>query len=117
AGKLTSSTTTESPRTASRDGSTRSAAETSQPPAAARHPRTSSRHPASWPDWTRPVAEFEPVLTARWSEDAPVWIDRYEATGGYQALRKALAMHPDEVIEEVKASGLRGRGGAGFPTG
>jgi len=60
---------------------------------------------------------FEPVLTARWSMDAPVWIDEYERTGGYRALHKAVQMDPDEVIEEVKASGLRGRGGAGFPTG
>jgi NADH-quinone oxidoreductase subunit F len=41
----------------------------------------------------------------------------YEQHGGYQALRKALTMEPAAVLEEVKASGLRGRGGAGFPTG
>ena len=41
----------------------------------------------------------------------------YEAHGGYQALRKALAMEPAAVLDEVKTSGLRGRGGAGFPTG
>src|SRR5579883_1763515 len=41
----------------------------------------------------------------------------YEQHGGYQALRKALGMEPAAVLEEVKASGLRGRGGAGFPTG
>jgi NADH-quinone oxidoreductase subunit F len=41
------------------------------------------------------------------------WVER----GGYEALKKALAMTPEAVVEEVKASGLRGRGGAGFPTG
>jgi NADH-quinone oxidoreductase subunit F len=64
-----------------------------------------------------PVAEFEPVLTSRWGDENPVWIDAYQASGGYQALRTALAMDPGAIIEEVKASGLRGRGGAGFPTG
>jgi len=41
----------------------------------------------------------------------------YEEYGGYQALRKALGMKPEDVVEEVKKSGLRGRGGACFPTG
>ncbi len=41
----------------------------------------------------------------------------YEAHGGYTALKKALAQSPEEIVEAVKASGLRGRGGAGFPTG
>jgi NADH-quinone oxidoreductase subunit F len=40
----------------------------------------------------------------------------YEEKGGYQALKKALRMERQAVIDEVKASGLRGRGGAGFPT-
>jgi NADH-quinone oxidoreductase subunit F len=45
-------------------------------------------------------------------------IDDYLAVGGYAALAKSLAdMNPDEIIEEVKKSGLRGRGGGGFPTG
>jgi len=44
-------------------------------------------------------------------------IDVYERHGGYRALRKALGMKPDEIIEEVKKSNLRGRGGACFPTG
>ncbi len=41
----------------------------------------------------------------------------YRANGGYKALEKALKMQPAEIVEEVKKSGLRGRGGAGFPTG
>jgi NADH-quinone oxidoreductase subunit F len=45
-------------------------------------------------------------------------IDRYLATGGYDALRKAVnEMTPEDVVGEVKASNMRGRGGAGFPTG
>jgi NADH-quinone oxidoreductase subunit F len=63
------------------------------------------------------VAELEPVLTARWGIDGADRIDGYLEAGGYSALKKALAMSPGAVIEAVKASGLRGRGGAGFPTG
>ncbi|MFB3739058.1 MAG: NADH-quinone oxidoreductase subunit NuoF [Candidatus Velamenicoccus archaeovorus] len=63
------------------------------------------------------MSERPIVLTGRWNEPGTVWIDRYLETGGYQGLRKALTMTPQEVIDEVKASGLRGRGGAGFPTG
>jgi NADH-quinone oxidoreductase subunit F len=44
-------------------------------------------------------------------------LDTYVARGGYEALKKALAMSPAGVVDVVKASGLRGRGGAGFPTG
>ncbi|RMG96880.1 MAG: NADH oxidoreductase (quinone) subunit F [Chloroflexi bacterium] len=44
-------------------------------------------------------------------------LDVYLAHGGYEGLKKALSIQPDEVIEVVKKSGLRGRGGAGFPTG
>ena len=47
----------------------------------------------------------------------PSDIKQYIANGGYSGLVKALAMTPEQVIEEVKKSGLRGRGGAGFPTG
>jgi len=47
----------------------------------------------------------------------PENIHHYIANGGYRALEKALSIPPEEIIEEVKRSGLRGRGGAGFPTG
>jgi NADH-quinone oxidoreductase subunit F len=61
----------------------------------------------------------EQPLTGRMREDRePVSLKEYEAGGGYQAVRKVLGrMSPGEVIEEVKKSNLRGRGGAGFPTG
>src|SRR5438132_14417267 len=50
--------------------------------------------------------------------DKPVEsLDAYLAGGGGEALKKALAMPGQEIIAEVKVSGLRGRGGAGFPTG
>ncbi len=48
----------------------------------------------------------------------PESIEEYETAGGYQGTRKALLeMTPEQIVEEMKASGLRGRGGAGFPTG
>jgi NADH-quinone oxidoreductase subunit F len=48
---------------------------------------------------------------------SPVDIDHYIANGGYAGLKKSLEMTPEAIIEEIKKSGLRGRGGAGFPTG
>ena len=60
----------------------------------------------------------EKILTARWETPDSHRIETYIADGGYQALKKVVtSMTPEELIDEIKASGLRGRGGAGFPAG
>jgi NADH-quinone oxidoreductase subunit F len=58
-----------------------------------------------------------PVLTDMWDVEQSWKLAAYEAKGGYGSLDKAFAMEQDAIIETVKEAGLRGRGGAGFPTG
>ena len=57
------------------------------------------------------------ILSKRFGLPNSASIDTYLETEGYQAWRKSVGLTPDEIINEVKASNLRGRGGAGFPTG
>src|SRR4029078_10923770 len=76
---------------------------------------------ATGPRIDRHMALTEPVLLKRIPNDPSrrklYWYDDYVATGGYAALRKALEMTPDAIINNVTDSGLRGRGGAGFSAG
>jgi NADH-quinone oxidoreductase subunit F len=61
---------------------------------------------------------YQPVLTSHVNEPNSYTLDFYTKNlRGYEGLRKALTLKPNDIIEQVKASGLRGRGGAGFPTG
>jgi len=66
-------------------------------------------------DW--PKSPGETILFKNvWTKDAPSR-KGYEAAGGYKTLKKNLEKKPEDIVEELKKSGLRGRGGAGFPTG
>ncbi|HXF27376.1 MAG TPA: NADH-quinone oxidoreductase subunit L, partial [Bryobacteraceae bacterium] len=57
------------------------------------------------------------VISKRFGLPNSASLDTYLATDGYKAFQKALSMEPGQIVDEVKASNLRGRGGAGFPTG
>ncbi len=57
------------------------------------------------------------ILSEHYDKPSYKSLDGYKELGGYEDLAKALKMDPKQIVEDVKASGLRGRGGAGFPTG
>lgn len=63
------------------------------------------------------MAAFEPVLMRNVGVENSTSLDVYRSRGGYETLRNALQMPPDDIIKAVSEANLRGRGGAGFPTG
>jgi NADH-quinone oxidoreductase subunit F len=64
-----------------------------------------------------PVEKGFKLVSAKFGDESAKTLAGYEKLGGYQTLRKALAMRPEDITSEVKTSNLRGRGGAGFATG
>ena len=84
------------------------------PSEARRRVEATSQPPQPTPE---PEPPETPILSRHWDEPQSWTLDNYLRHNGYRALSTALTTPPDDIIETVKASGLRGRGGAGFPVG
>jgi NADH-quinone oxidoreductase subunit F len=81
-------------------------------------PESDWKQKTTTPARPKALPDYEPVLTKYAFTPNGFTLDHYvQNQQGYEGLKKALAMTPEQVTEAVKASGLRGRGGAGFPTG
>jgi NADH-quinone oxidoreductase subunit F len=74
--------------------------------------------PPHLPSVLRPSSDYQPVLLPHLGRTTPVSLEEYRAASGYRGLERAVKeLSPEQVVDEVKAAGLRGRGGANFPTG
>src|SRR6185437_5014892 len=81
-----------------------------------RHRSPGTHRPAGDPS-PRPERHMKPILFDRIDEPALNTLEVYERRGGYEMLRKALTMTPEDVLAQIMDSGIRGRGGAGFQMG
>ncbi|MGE0706480.1 MAG: NADH-quinone oxidoreductase subunit NuoF [Planctomycetota bacterium] len=80
-------------------------------------PKAEKKEPAGERDFVQEALVHQPILSKRFWRAEPAGYAEYTKDGGYEGLKAALKLKPNEVIDTVKKSGLRGRGGAGFSCG